>query len=110
MQSRLGILFAVVLVALTRVAGTAQESDPDARTLLQAAVKAMGGENLNSIEYSGTTGYVAAVGQNFSPAHDWPANQLKSYTRTIDYAGRSSKEDLTLTPGTGQGGPTGGGH
>src|SRR6185503_18774883 len=79
-----------------------------ARTILQTALKAMG--DLKSIQYSGNTGYVSAVGQNFSPAHDWPANQLTSYTRTIDYDAKSSKEELTLKQGTGQGGPTGGGN
>jgi len=108
MTSRLWILFVVVLLALLGGPGAAQE--PDARTLLQTSLKAMGGENLKSIEYSGSTGYVAAVGQNYSPANDWPANQLTSYTRTIDYEARSSKEDLTLKQGTGQGGPAGGGN
>ena len=59
--------------------GIAQE--PDARTRVQTSLKAMGAENLKSIQYSGTTGYVAAPGQNYSPAMDWPANQLTSYTR-----------------------------
>ena len=68
------------------------------------------GGDLKSIQYSGSTGYVAAVGQNYSPANDWPANQLTSYTRTIDYDAKSSKEELTLKQGTGQGGPTGGGN
>ena len=35
---------------------------------------------------------------------------MTSYTRTIDYEGKSSKEELTLKQGTGQGGPTGGGN
>jgi glyoxylase-like metal-dependent hydrolase (beta-lactamase superfamily II) len=65
---------------------------------------------VKTIQYSGSTGYVSAVGQNYSPAHDWPANQLTSYTRTIDYEAKSSKEELTLKQGTGQGGPTGGGN
>ena len=82
-----------LLLALIARAGIAQE--PDARTLLQTSLKAMGGENLKSIQYSGTTGYVAAVGQNYSPANDWPANQLTSYTRTIDYEAKSSKVDYT---------------
>jgi glyoxylase-like metal-dependent hydrolase (beta-lactamase superfamily II) len=107
MTSRLWILFVVALLARGGP-GVAQE--PDARTILQTALKAMGGENLKSIQYSGSTGYVAAVGQNYSPAHDWPANQLTSYTRTIDYDAKSSKEDLTLKQGTGQGGPAGGGN
>jgi glyoxylase-like metal-dependent hydrolase (beta-lactamase superfamily II) len=91
-------------------AGKAVAQNPDARTILQASLKAMGGENLRSIRYSASTGYLAAVGQNYSPANDWPANTLTSYTRTIDYESRASKEDFTLKQGTGQGGPTGGGN
>jgi glyoxylase-like metal-dependent hydrolase (beta-lactamase superfamily II) len=108
MNRRLWVLFVGLLFALIRVAGIAQE--PDARTLVQASLKAMGAENVKSITYSGNTGYVSAVGQNYSPASDWPANQLTSYTRTIDYEARSSKLDYTLRQGTGQGGPAGGGN
>ena len=106
MTSRLWILFVVALLARGGP-GVAQETD--ARAVLEAAVKSMGGD-VKTIQYSGSTGYVAAVGQNYSPAHDWPANQLTSYTRTIDYDAKSSKEELTLKQGTGQGGPAGGGN
>jgi glyoxylase-like metal-dependent hydrolase (beta-lactamase superfamily II) len=108
MNGRLWALVVGLLLALIRVGGIAQE--PDARTLVQTSLRAMGGENLTSIQYSGRAGYVASVGQNYSPASDWPANQLTSYTRTIDYEARSSQLDYTLTQGTGQGGPAGGGN
>ena len=108
MKRRLGRLVVVALVTLTRASGTAQE--PDARTVLQTALKAMGGENLRTIQYSGTSGYVSSVGQNYSPAHDWPANALTTYTRSIDYEARWSREEYTLRSGTGQGGPIGGGN
>ncbi len=106
MTSRLWMLF--VAAALLALGGPGLAQEPDARTILQTALKAMG--DLKSIQYSGSTGYVSVVGQNYSPANDWPANQLTSYTRTIDYEGKSSKEELTLKQGTGQGGPTGGGN
>lgn len=91
MNGRLWILCVGLLLTLIRAAGIAQE--PDARTLLQTSLKAMGAENLKSITYSGTAGYIAAAGQNYSPAMDWPANQLTTYTRTIDYDSKSSKVD-----------------
>ena len=87
MTSRLWMLF--VAAALLALGGPGLAQEPDARTILQTALKAMG--DLKSIQYSGNTGYVSAVGQNFSPAHDWPANQLTSYTRTIDYDAKSSR-------------------
>ena len=52
MKRSLRILILLVLVPLIDIAGTAQE--PDARTILQAALKAMGGENLRSIQYPAT--------------------------------------------------------
>ena len=54
------MLLVGALLALTHAAGIAQEED--ARTLLQTSLKAMGGENLKSVTYSGTTGYVANAG------------------------------------------------
>src|SRR5207248_575593 len=64
----------------------------DAKTVLQAAAKAMG--EVKSIQYSGT-GHLYALGQAFSPTSAWPQNNITSYTRTIDYAARASQEDLT---------------
>ena len=79
MRNRLWVR--VVVCLLAAAGGRAVAQDPDARTLLQTSLKAMGGENLRSIRYSASTGYLAAVGQNYSPANDWPANTLTSYTR-----------------------------
>ena len=73
MRGRLWFLLMGLLFAVVRVPGIAQESEPDARTVVQTALRAMGGENLKSITYSGTQGYVAAPGQNYAPASDWPA-------------------------------------
>jgi glyoxylase-like metal-dependent hydrolase (beta-lactamase superfamily II) len=109
MPRRFVVLVVVVLVGLMRAGGAAQE--PDARTVLQAALKAMGGENLRSIQYSGNEGYVAAVGQNYNPANDWPAPLITTYTRTIDYEARSSREEYGLTTERpAQYGPVGGGN
>ena len=64
----------------------------DAKTVLQSAAKAMG--DVKSIQYS-ATGHLYALGQAFTPTSGWPQNNLTSYTRTIDYGSRSSKEELT---------------
>src|SRR5260370_8410185 len=64
----------------------------DAKTVLQAASKAMG--EVRSIQYSGT-GHLNALGQAYSPTSAWPRNNITSYTRTIDYGSRSSREELT---------------
>lgn len=70
----------------------------DARGVLQAASETLGVTNMTSLQYSGT-GWVGAVGQNFSPSDDWPRFDLTSYTRTIDFATNSSKEEMVLRQG-----------
>jgi glyoxylase-like metal-dependent hydrolase (beta-lactamase superfamily II) len=70
------------------------------------ASKAMGADNLRSIQYSGT-GWNAGIGQSFSPEDDWPRFDITAYTRTIDYNARTSYEDLTRRQGNNP--PRGGG-
>ena len=95
----------VAVVVLSGGSQTAQETD--ARTALLAAVKAMGADNLKTIQYSGS-GWTAAVGQSFSAATgDWPRFEVPSYTRTIDYDARSLREEYTRRQGTFK--PQGGG-
>jgi glyoxylase-like metal-dependent hydrolase (beta-lactamase superfamily II) len=76
-----------VLFFLCAAAASAQ----DAKTVLQAAQKAMG--NVTSIQYSGT-GHMYAFGQAWAPDAAWPSSNLTSYTKTVDYASKSAKEDL----------------
>jgi glyoxylase-like metal-dependent hydrolase (beta-lactamase superfamily II) len=78
----------------------------DARTVIANASKAMGADNLKSIQYSGT-GWNAGVGQSFSPTDDWPRFDITAYTRTIDYDAKTSYEDLTRRQGNNP--PRGGG-
>ena len=85
MTKRLGIALALFLL----IAGAA--SAQDAKTVLQAAQKAMG--DVTSIQYSGT-GHINSFGQAWSPTSSWPVTNLTSYTKTIDYNSKSSKEDL----------------
>ena len=90
-------LFVITFIVLTGV-GTAQ----DARSVLEAADRAMGARNLKSIQYSGS-GWTAAFGQSHDPAGeypDWPRFEMPSYTRTIDYEAKSAKEELTRRQGS----------
>ena len=43
-----------------------------AQSVLQTAAKAMGTDTVRCLTYTSTGGYVAIVGQGFSPADDWP--------------------------------------
>jgi len=81
-------------------------SAQDAKNVLQSGSKAMG--DVKSIQYSGS-GHVGALGQAFTPGGAWPINDIKSYTRTIDYGSKSAREEMTLVEPTpirkGGGGP-----
>ena len=81
------------LVALAVGTATAQ----DAMTVLRATSTAMGANEVRAIRYSGT-GWLAAVGQGYTPDEDWPRADL-TYTRTIDYESRASGEQLTRRQG-----------
>ena len=80
----------VALTVFALWAGLA--SAQDAKTILQSATKAMG--DVKSIQFSGT-GHNGSLGQCFTPNSAWPMTNVTSYTRIIDYASRSSKEELT---------------
>ena len=84
----------LTIVALTGGPAAAQ----DARSVLQAAAKAMGVSDAKSIQYTGT-GWQGMVGQNFAPDQDWPRVDLTSYTRTIDFDSMSSKEEYVRVQG-----------
>ena len=100
MAKRFGITWAAIFLfcacaAIAQEAPKANEvagGEVDAKAVLQAAQKAMG--DPSSIQYSGT-GHLYAFGQAWVPGAAWPSTNLTSYTRTIDYASKSSEENLT---------------
>jgi hypothetical protein len=64
----------------------------DAAGVIAAASKAMGADNLTTIEYSGS-GYDFVFGQAYSPTSPWPKFIVKSYTRSLDLRVPSSRDD-----------------
>ena len=92
MRTRLLVLCAMLALMVPTAAAQ------DAQTVLQAAADEMGAINLKSIQYSGT-GWRGAVGQNYSPELDWPRSEITSYTRTIDFDAKSSKEEMVRIQG-----------
>ena len=85
------------LVALgVLLAGPAMAQNPDAQRVVQAAADAMG--EPSSVTYSGA-GWVANIGQSYTPDDDWPRFEVTTYTRTIDYDNRASREDYTRRQG-----------
>ena len=55
----------------------------DDKAVVSAAAKAMGAENLKTIQLTGS-GSAAGIGQNVNPTSSWPTVRVKSYTRQID--------------------------
>jgi glyoxylase-like metal-dependent hydrolase (beta-lactamase superfamily II) len=89
MRHRLGMLLATT--ALMTVSAAAQ----DATSLLQAADKAVGASGVNSVLYTGT-GTLRYPGQNYDANADWPRVPMTSYSATIDYPSKSSKEEWAV--------------
>ena len=70
----------------------------DVRSILEASLKAMGGTNLKTIQYSGN-GWSSRIGQTYGLAEDWPHYEVADYTRAIDYGAKWSREDYTRRQG-----------
>src|SRR3990172_4240421 len=85
-----------IVLALAVTTGTAAAQD--ARTVLQAAARALGAENLRCVQYSGS-GFVGLVGQQYDLRDDWPRVDLMAYSRTINYDAKSSVEERTIRQG-----------
>ena len=90
MAKRLSVLVALGVL----LAGTAAAQD--AHGVVRAATDAMG--DPSNVRYSGT-GWVANVGQSYTPDDDWPRFEVTAYTRTINYDDRSSREEYTRRQG-----------
>ena len=89
-MTRKGWSMFVLLLAL----GVGVASAQDAKTVIQNAQKTIG--DVKSIQYSGS-GKAGGIGQNWSPTVAWHTTIITSYSKTIDYSSRSSKEELTRT-------------
>ena len=94
MVRRLAAVVAVLGISI----GTAAAQEADARAALQASLKAMGGETLKTIQYSGA-GWSSLIGQTYGLDEDWPHFEVSAYSRAIDYDARWSREDYTRRQG-----------
>ena len=91
-------LSVIITCVLTASLLPAQDVKLEAKTVIAAVEKAMGGADLKSIQYSGI-GSNANLGQGVNPTAPWPRFDVTSYTRTINYTDSSSKEELTRIQG-----------
>ncbi|MDO8793492.1 MAG: MBL fold metallo-hydrolase [Vicinamibacterales bacterium] len=88
----------VLVAVIGLLVGNASAQEVDARAALQASMKAMGGENLKTVEYSGV-GFTSLIGQQFAVEGGWPTIEIANYTRSIDYDAKWSREDYTRRQG-----------
>ena len=91
------VLVALVTVMLASLAADAQ----DGKTILDAAGRALGSTNLNSIQYSGV-GTNNAFGQAYAPGGPWPAFKVTSYTASINYTTPAMRVEFERTNPDGQ--------
>ena len=99
-------LIALLLVAAVRATTVAQ----DAKSVVANVSKAMGYDQLKSIEYSGSGSEGTALGQAQSAAGGWPKFTLKRFSRYIDLnAGTSQQTALRSRPVDATGQLAGGG-
>jgi hypothetical protein len=84
---------ALLAMALLSASAVAQ----DAAAVLGEASKAMGLENLKSIQYSGPASEFS-YGQAYNPASPWPVFKNKTYTRTIDFQMPALRIDRVAEP------------
>jgi glyoxylase-like metal-dependent hydrolase (beta-lactamase superfamily II) len=86
-------LLVLLLISIVSVPVQAQ----DAKAVIAAASKAMGADNVKSIQYSGP-GSEFSFGQAYNPASAWPEFKNKSYTRTIDFETPALRIDRVQEP------------
>ncbi|RPH61475.1 MAG: MBL fold metallo-hydrolase [Acidobacteria bacterium] len=88
-----------ILIALFGLSvGTVFAQEVDARAALLASVKAMGADNLKTIEISGA-GSSSLIGQQYAVDGNWPQFEVANYTRAIDFDAKWSREDYTRRQG-----------
>src|SRR5882757_3756005 len=71
---------------LVWAAGTQQ----DAKTVINSATKALGADNLKTVEFSGS-GFDYAIGQAPNPSLPWPKFNDKTYNRVVDLDAPASR-------------------
>jgi glyoxylase-like metal-dependent hydrolase (beta-lactamase superfamily II) len=85
-----------ILAAVVSLAAAGAPTQ-DAKTVLSNASKAIGADNLKTIQYSGT-GTEFSFGQAVNPNSPWPPFADTSYTRTINYETAAWRVDRVLAP------------
>jgi glyoxylase-like metal-dependent hydrolase (beta-lactamase superfamily II) len=80
------------IIALAAILIPALALAQDAKSVIDAASKAIGVEALRTVEYSGS-GFDFVYGQAYSPTSPWPKFADKTYTRQINFQTPASRMD-----------------
>src|SRR5262249_25451131 len=81
------VFFCILVILFAALSASIQGQD--GKTLVATVAKAMGAENLRTIQFTGS-GSNAGIGQNQNPTAAWPVVRVKSYTRQLDLQGLAS--------------------
>jgi hypothetical protein len=95
MVRRLSLVVALLVLS----AGIATGQSTDARAALQAAARAMGTNDVKTIQVT-AAGWSSDIGQTYGLEEDWPKFEVTNYVRTIDFDARTSREEYDRRPGT----------
>jgi glyoxylase-like metal-dependent hydrolase (beta-lactamase superfamily II) len=85
------IVWLAFLILITTLPAAIQTQD--GKAVVSAVAKAMGAENLRTLQISGS-GSNAAIGQNLNPNVAWPIVRVKSYVRQLDFDAAASSAQL----------------
>jgi glyoxylase-like metal-dependent hydrolase (beta-lactamase superfamily II) len=91
---RIALALTATLLLVVPVSAPAQ----DARATLAAAATVMGADGLKSLEYSGS-GVTFAFGQSFAAGEAWPRLTVKRFTRRVNYATASLRDEVVRIQG-----------
>lgn len=88
----------VFLLACLLAAIPAMILAQEATAVLTNVAKAMGADNLKTIQFSGM-GTNAGIGQNTNPKTSWPLTRVKTYSREMDFSAAASHVQMVRVQG-----------
>src|SRR5882724_8484769 len=80
----------MVAIPLFAILAWAAGTEQDAKTVIGSATKALGADNLKTVEFSGS-GFDYAIGQAPNPSLPWPKFNDKTYNRVVDLDAPASR-------------------
>jgi len=97
----------MLVVPLVAILAWAAGTQQDARTVISSATRALGADNLKTVEFSGS-GVDYVIGQAANPSLPWPKFNDKTYNRVVDLDAPASRMQRIRTQGENP--PRGGGQ